>query len=70
MNATVTKTLKFTGKCTVCNLYFELTKENLNEARSVGCAISPCCGDVATIEKVEYRSGRAERGGINVREWT
>jgi hypothetical protein len=58
MTATATRTLKFTAVCTACKKQFEMTKEQLNEAHEVGCAFSPCCHTVATVDKVEVRTPR------------
>lgn len=58
MTATATRTLKFTAVCTACKKQFEMTKEQLNEAHEVGCAFSPCCHTVATVDKVEARTPR------------
>lgn len=50
--------VKFTGKCTSCRKTFEVTPDQLQAARELGCVMSPCCQDVATVERVEVKLGR------------
>lgn len=41
------------AKCTTCKKVYKMTPEQRTEAREFGCAFSPCCHAVATIERVE-----------------
>jgi hypothetical protein len=45
--------LKLTGRCTSCQKAYELTTAQMDEAREMGCAFSPCHGAVATIERAD-----------------
>lgn len=49
------KQATLTGRCTSCRKLFQLDDRMLAEASEMGCAFSPCCGGVATIEKVEVK---------------
>lgn len=52
--------LKLIGKCTTCKKTYELTQAQMDEAREMGCAFSPCHGAVATIEKAEVAMSHYE----------
>lgn len=54
------KRFVFIGKCTTCKKLFELTEQQRTEARDLGCAFSPCCFAVATIESVRAAIAAAE----------
>jgi hypothetical protein len=41
------------AKCTTCKKVYRMTQEQRAEARDFGCAFSPCCHAVATIERAE-----------------
>lgn len=45
--------VKLTGKCTTCKKKYELTPDQERAASAFGCAFSPCCNAVATIERVQ-----------------
>jgi len=48
--------LKFTCKCIACGKLFDLTLDQVEEAKDVGCAISPCCNFPSTVESAAYKS--------------
>lgn len=52
------------GKCTSCRKTYTLTPEQLAEAHEAGCAFSPCCKAVATIERVEVQTRPQRRGRV------
>jgi hypothetical protein len=43
------------GKCTTCQKTWWLTAAQIQAAREMGCAFSPCCQAVATIESVKAK---------------
>lgn len=47
--------IKLTARCTTCKRTHEMSAQQISEARDVGCAFSPCCQSVATIERVDLR---------------
>jgi hypothetical protein len=38
------------AKCTTCQKVYTMSETQLNQAREQWCAISPCCGAVATVQ--------------------
>lgn len=53
---------QFRCKCIACGQRFTLTDTQVREATEVGCAISPCCGFPATVQRVEVNERLKERG--------
>jgi len=51
----VAENVKMTGRCTSCQKTYTLTEDQQKEGAAMGCAFSPCCKTVATIERVEVR---------------
>lgn len=47
------------ARCTTCRKLFEMTPALLADAKSNGCAFSPCCYAVATVEHVTTRLRKA-----------
>lgn len=45
-----TKRVVLFGKCTTCKKTWEMTPAQRDEARDIGCAFSPCCHAVATVD--------------------
>lgn len=40
------------AKCTSCGGTYVMSQAQSDEARDFGCAMSPCCGAVATVQRV------------------
>jgi hypothetical protein len=51
------------AKCTTCKKTFVMTPAGMEEARDIGCAFSPCCGAVATVEAVTVKQPARSRQG-------
>lgn len=43
------------ARCTSCRAVYEPTKDQMDEAKSFGCLMSPCCMAPATVEKVTVK---------------
>jgi hypothetical protein len=50
--------LELRAKCTTCKTTYTMTEAQRAEAREMGCAFSPCCGAVATVEMAAVRTGK------------
>lgn len=50
------QTVQMTGQCTSCHKTYQLTPQMMQDAAQAGCAFSPCCSAVATIQKVTVKN--------------
>jgi hypothetical protein len=55
------------AKCTACQKAYVMTQAQQEEARSFGCAVSPCCGAVATVESATVKFPTLRLGAKKVR---
>ncbi len=47
--------VKFKAKCTSCRKTYEPSDHEVEEAKSFGCLMSPCCMAPAIVEKVSAK---------------
>jgi hypothetical protein len=55
------------ARCTTCKKVFTMSAAGMDEARQMGCAFSPCCQAVSTVQSATLKQPTLRLGAKKAR---